>query len=113
MEFRTCEEYVLSELMDAKSEIENLKQLLAEERDAHKETTDKLTYVMESFQGLKDLILNNCKVWISTYNTPEAVYDVGYLWNDNKDLLLNYIPKLKEKEDAAWEDYKEDHPEEK
>lgn len=97
MEIRTCEEYVVAELFDAKNEIERLEQVVAEQKEAHQETIARLNDVMKSFQELKDLILKKSALkHYSVDNDPYISFDsIWQSYNaDDFNLITTIIPEL-------------------
>lgn len=95
MEIKTCEQYVISELFDAKNEVYQLQQALEEQKEAHQETINKLRDVMFSFQQLKDLILKIADV--GEYNGYRYVSFSSLYENWEKDdleLLVKLIPTI-------------------
>ena len=95
MEIRTCEEYVISELFDAKNEVDRLQQALAEQKEAHQETVNRLDEIMKSFQELRDLLVE-----ISSVHETETYRYLGFNsvysnWDkDNYDKLVALVPEL-------------------
>lgn len=99
MEIRTCEEYVVAELLDAKNEIENLKSVISEVEMARQETVNKLDSVMKTFQELKDMV---CKISNVDYTSNDCVYirfsSVYSNWDkEDYDKLVELVPSILEK----------------
>lgn len=97
MEIRTCEEYVIAELFDAKNEIDRLEQVIAEKEAEHQETIARLDDVMKSFQELKDLILKRSSLKrFSVDSTPYISFDS--IWQEYSpedfDLFTTIIPEI-------------------
>lgn len=98
MEIKTCEEYVVAELFDAKNEIDRLKGCLAEEKERYQEAVNCLSDVTKSFQELKDLLVEISRVNEATnynYVTFNSIYST---WDGEQyDLLVSLVPGILEK----------------
>lgn len=95
MEIKTCEQYVISELFDAKNEVDRLQQALAEQKEAHQETLNKLSDVMFSFQQLKDLIFRIASVGEYSGNQYVGFNSLYENWDrDDFELLIKLIPTI-------------------
>ena len=97
MEIRTCEEYVIAELFDAKNEIDRLEQVIAEKEAEHQETITRLNDIMKSFQELKDLILKRSS--LKRFGAEDNLYiSFDNIWQeysaDDFDLITTIIPEL-------------------
>lgn len=89
MEIRTCEEYVINELMSTKEELYETKQTL-------EEVIEHRNVILKSFQELRDLV---CKL-ASVYNDNPDYTWIGFAsvysnWDkENFDKLVELVPEV-------------------